>query len=504
MKTIFYSAAFIIMLITVCNKSKAQANQALSNLSAPTAINQSLLPGSDNSKDLGSSAKQWRNLYLANRFYFKGILTMQSPGTDNFFIGPNAGNISLTGTGNTGIGQGALYKVTSGVSNTATGMHALYSNTNGSENTADGLGALYSNNNAIDNTATGFQSMNLNTTGNLNVADGAHALFHNTTGEQNTVIGYAAFYINTTGSFNTALGCAAAVNYTNLTNSMALGYNATVRASNEVVVGNGAVKVIGGQVGWSTISDGRFKTNVRQNVPGLIFIKLLKPVTYNIDVRNYERFLGKDESSINKLKGSYDDAERKLHTGFVAQDVESAAQLINYDFDGINHPQNEKDNYSLVYANFIPSLVKALQELSKMNDKKDAKIDSLENESILQKKISSDLEERLAKLEAMMKVQSSGINNQQSANLSSGLLEQNTPNPFSNTTIINYSLPQHYSSAKITITDKTGKALKEMNVSGNGKQSLQLNASLFNSGAYQYSLIIDGKLIDTKQLVLAK
>jgi hypothetical protein len=57
----------------------------------------------------------------------------------------------------------------------------------------------------------------------------------------------------------------------------------------------------------------------------------------------------------------------------VAQDVEKSAQEIHYDFDGVNHPQNDKDNYSLVYADFVPSLVKAVQELSKMNDDKRCK-----------------------------------------------------------------------------------------------------------------------------------
>jgi hypothetical protein len=45
---------------------------------------------------------------------------------------------------------------------------------------------------------------------------------------------------------------------------MALGYAATVNASNKVVVGNSSVTVIGGQVGWSILSDGRFKSNIKE------------------------------------------------------------------------------------------------------------------------------------------------------------------------------------------------------------------------------------------------
>ena len=71
-------------------------------------------------------------------------------------------------------------------------------------------------------------------------------------------------------------------------------------------------------------------------------------------------------------------------------------------------------------------------------------------------------------------------------------------------TIINYTLPQKFSSAQIVITDKNGKTIKAVNVSGNGKATLKVDASTLTAGAYQYSLMVDGKLISTKQMVIAK
>jgi len=65
-------------------------------------------------------------------------------------------------------------------------------------------------------------------------------------------------------------------------------------------------------------------------------------------------------------------------------------------------------------------------------------------------------------------------------------------------------LPQQYSSAKIVVFDKTGKVLKEVNVSGNGKGSLVVDASTLAGGAYNYSLFVDGRLIGSKQMILAK
>ena len=88
--------------------------------------------------------------------------------------------------------------------------------------------------------------------------------------------------------------------------------------------------------------------------------------------------------------------------------------------------------------------------------------------------------------------------------MSDAALQQNIPNPFNHTTIINYSLPQTYSSARIIVTDKAGKVLKQVSLTAKGKGSLNVDASAFASGVYQYSLYVDGKLIDTKQMILAK
>ena len=46
----------------------SRANTTLSNLTAPTAINQSLLPDTTNTLDVGSSTNQWNNLFAGNGF----------------------------------------------------------------------------------------------------------------------------------------------------------------------------------------------------------------------------------------------------------------------------------------------------------------------------------------------------------------------------------------------------------------------------------------------------
>ena len=51
-------------------------------------------------------------------------------------------------------------------------------------------------------------------------------------------------------------------------------------------------------------------------------------------------------------------------SGFIAQEVEAAAEEANYDFSGLGAPKDENDFYSLRYAEFVVPLVKAVQELS--------------------------------------------------------------------------------------------------------------------------------------------
>src|SRR6185295_16580092 len=99
----------------------------------------------------------------------------------------------------------------------------------------------------------------------------------------NTAVGYSAGSAATDNDNCTFLGYNADNSGgTSRSNSMALGNGALITANDQVRIGNSSVSSIGGYAGWSNISDGRFKKNVQQNVPGLDFILQLRPVTYNL------------------------------------------------------------------------------------------------------------------------------------------------------------------------------------------------------------------------------
>jgi hypothetical protein len=199
-------------------------------------------------------------------------------GGNNFFAGENAGNLAMVGSNNTAVGQDALRSNTTGSDNTAMGLNALFSNGTGGNNTATGENALRFNTQGVNNTATGQSALSDNTTGNNNTATGLSALSDNTTGGNNTAMGMDALRLNTTGGNNTAvgqdalrsnttgsnntgIGVGANVSVGNLSNATAIGAGAVVDASNKIRLGNAAVTVIEGQVGFTGGSDARQKEN---------------------------------------------------------------------------------------------------------------------------------------------------------------------------------------------------------------------------------------------------
>ncbi len=302
-------------------------------------------------------------------------------GTSNTATGFNALSLNTTGNYNTANGVAALNSNTTGYQNTANGSSALYSNTTGNDNTANGVAALISNTTGNNNTANGSSALALNTTGYQNTANGISALLSNTTGHDNTANGSNALSLNTTGNYNTATGVnALSLNTTGIANT-AVGTSAFpaygsvsnytgigffvgtgASGSNMVEIGNTSVSVIRGQVDFSTYSDARIKENIQPDVPGLAFISQLKPVTYNLNVhRQNQMMYSTVKPDTTDWEGKYD-IEKIRMTGFLAQDVEKAAQNAGFDFSGVVKPQNEHDLYSLRYAEFVVPLVKAVQE----------------------------------------------------------------------------------------------------------------------------------------------
>jgi hypothetical protein len=323
----------------------------------------------------------------------------------------------INGIRNIALGSYALHDNTYGYNNTGVGHEVLTNNTSGHWNNAFGTSALLLNTTGNSNVSIGNNSMRSNTSGNDNVAIGIAALTSNTVGTHNTAIGAAALNLNSSGLYNTAIGHSAGSvnnfnNYctflgaeadqldgSNYTGSTAIGYNSRLTASSQVRVGSSTVSSIGGYEAWSNLSDSRFKTNIREDVRGIDFIMALRPVTYQLDIHKLAAYLKEDEgidSSGRRITKKLDPAIRLqrdeksqvLHTGFIAQEVEAAAQKLHYEFSGVDKPKNANDMYALRYSEFVVPLVKGMQE-------QQAEIELLKNEN-------KNLKKRLDQIEAML------------------------------------------------------------------------------------------------------
>jgi len=385
----------------------------------------------------------------------------------------------------------------------------------GTNNVAVGYNALNSNTTGNYNTANGYCALNGNTTGSYNTANGYAALSPNTTGSYNTAIGYQALSSNTEGYYNTAIGYNANVNNVNLSNATAVGREATATASNQVRIGNSSVTSIGGYAAWSNLSDGRAKKNIRSEVPGISFINLLQPVMYNLDLDVVDELLKSDDPKINEVRDSVRktlspeekkvmtkaraDKEKRVYTGFVAQDVEKAARSIGYDFSGVDVPENGKGAYGLRYAEFVVPLVKAVQELGEQNDRLQKQVNEL-----------TGLVYKLLGKESDPGVLRSGTGEESVTGLpelpaDGASLQQNIPNPFNQSTVIRYILPQTYNSAQIVMTNAAGRIVRQIPVSGSGEAgSITIEAGSLTAGIYYYSLYADNRLIDTKKMLLTE
>jgi trimeric autotransporter adhesin len=270
------------------------------------------------------------------------------------------------------IGEGAGVNTSAPINrNVFIGSFTGHNNTIGDGNVAVGQGAMVFNSDGNFNVAVGMNTLYLNT-GEGNSAFGESSLVNNTEGSRNTAIGKHSMISNISGNYNTALGYNADVDTEALENSTAIGNGCIATASNQVRIGNSNVSSIGGQVDWTTLSDGRFNTNIRENVAGLDFILNLRPVTYKLDNNMIDEFVDREEYKKTNIKS------QEIESGFIAQEVEQTAKNLGFEFSGIDAPQNETDYYGLRYAQFTVPLVKAIQEQQQIIEELKARIKKLE------------------------------------------------------------------------------------------------------------------------------
>lgn len=531
----------VCLFLVLCCSLSAQLRL---NIAGDAKISGQLdLAASGNNLFLGADTGQSITTGQFNTFIGQAAGTFNTEGESNTFIGLLSGYSNTDGEENTFIGAGAGLSNLTGRLNTFLGINAGRSST-GSYNTFLGAKAGYSNSTGIHNTFIGFEAGNDNSTGGENLFLGSGAGRYNQDGQNNAFIGMNAGFQNRTGNDNifigrstgsagkegnantfigTGAGSLTQLNgeefydctflgyradrggYIDLTNSMALGAQSRISASNSISVGNSAIISIKGQVSFTTFSDSRYKKNVQEDVPGIDFIRHLRPVSYQLDAQGIAAFLGEDQQETTlegKQKGptkvsesdriARDQKSRIRYAGFLAQEVEAAANSIGFEFSGVDKPQNEHSLYGLRYAEFVVPLVKATQEQQLTIEEQQKEIAVLHSEVAALKTMVRQL---LAQQPNQTPVQQLDL--KRPAGLS-----QNHPNPFHENTIIDYFLPEGSENARLEVHSVAGKLITSLPLAQTGEGQVQLRAGRFPPGAYLYSLVIDNQVVTSKRMVL--
>ncbi|MBK9638824.1 MAG: tail fiber domain-containing protein [Bacteroidetes bacterium] len=237
---------------------------------------------------------------------------------------------------------------------------------------------------------------------------------------------------------------------------------------------------------YYTPSDARLKSNVQPLGSVLSKLNKLETATYNFRTSEYPNlYLPSD-----------------LQTGFMAANLQEQFPNLVQDVTLPEkiHPKtgvliSQSASIKVVnYMGMIPVLTAAIQEQQTQIESKNATIETLKSQL-------TALESKVAAIEAAI---NNGSSAERLSNPTSATLEQNSPNPFNQSTTIKYFLPENSKNARLTITSVTGVVVSGYVLKGKGNGQVTLNANEFAAGNYTYSLIIDGNVVSSKSLMLTK
>ncbi len=168
-------------------------------------------------------------------------------------------------------------------------------------------------------------------------------------------------------------------------------------------------------------------------------------------------------------------ALEKVHYGLSVDDLKEQFPELVY--------EKEDGSEGVNYIEMIPILVSTINELNN-------RIATLEQENAKQGK--TVFEAKDAESATGLR-----INGEPS-------ISQNSPNPCNASSEVSCTIPDNTSNAAIYIYDLTGKVLDTIQIDGRGTTTATIETSGLAPAMYLYSLVCDGKVIDTKRMIVSK
>lgn len=228
-----------------------------------------------------------------------------------------------------------------------------------------------------------------------------------------------------------------------------------------------------------TSSDRKLKKDISSLTNGIDKIRLLKPSTYTFRTDEFTTMNLPTEKQIGLIAQELEEVLPNLVTEVAATDrIDSEGKMAG------TIPSHKAINYT----GLIPVLIAAVQEQDKTIQSQQQQLDE-------QKAL---IDQLLQKTNT-----STGINtaNPGANNYS---MSQNEPNPFNNETVIRYTLPQQVNAASLIVYDLTGKQIASFPVTEKGTSSITITSEKLAAGIYIYSIVADGKIVDSKRMIVAE
>jgi hypothetical protein len=169
--------------------------------------------------------------------------------------------------------------------------------------------------------------------------------------------------------------------------------------------------------------------------------------------------------------------------GLIAQEVEEVVpEVINEGGNGYK---------AVAYQNLVGLLVESTKEQQSIIESQRTTIDNLST--------------RLARLEAMIDPSLKPITPGTKEEGKSIQLEQNSPNPFDRTTIIRYVVPNGIGNAEMVLFEAgTGREVERFIIANRGAGEVTVSVAGLASGSYVYGIVADGRLVQTRTMVVAR
>ncbi len=460
-------------------------------------------------------------------------LTSNTTGHDNTVVGRSSLAGLVNGSNNTIMGSNSVYSLMSGSNNVAMGAGTAQSLTSGMSNTFIGSGTaanIASGNNCVllgayasltDNLTNAVaigagskvsqsNSMVLGDTSNIKVGIGSTlpaARLHvdyNSSGsspqlllrEQGADYARIHFQNTQTGNYWALAGLAnatpssARMNFFNsgfgdvmvMTGNGNVGIGNITPAFQLEVATNSAAKP--GSSAWTVSSDARLKTDVREFTDGLSVLEKIHPVRF--------RYNGEAHTPINEE-----------FVGTLAQELREAAPYMIKPFVNTDEKTGKQTEYLGVdYGAMDFILINSVLELKQEVDRKEEQIRKQQQEMDDLRKlvlaIREDMNHCCERTAATGKAQLPAIG---VADPRPASLEQNLPNPFHDRTSFYGYIPAGSGHAELIITSSDGKEIRSTVIAATGDFQYEYNHAS-GPGMYTATLIIDGRIIKSRQMVI--